>query len=183
MDRYYKNWSAKALDHFRDVIVKAIEVDRSTRKTEAGALDSVFEHVRHMIAQGYVHKTKGYRLKDMSARDQWHHLNDEIQELDSARTTEECRQELADVLGVLFHMAIYAGDTPQALATRLNNKLRERFDCKVQVGPERYESRIRELEDLIRAKDECIAKLEAITGCATAPTLPAVQTHPMRHHR
>jgi hypothetical protein len=102
---------------------------RAVRATEAGALDSVFEHVRHMLDAGYSHKTKGYQLSDMSWREQYDHLREEVRELGLATNGQETRLELADVLGVLFHMSIYSGDTPQALATRLKDKLRERFDC------------------------------------------------------
>lgn len=85
-------------------------------------------YIVEMINQNVKHKSKGYGLGDMTWFDQLEHLQDEVKELKDAVTAQHAKEEIADVLGVVLHMAIFQGDTPQTLSGRLFGKLRARFE-------------------------------------------------------
>jgi predicted house-cleaning noncanonical NTP pyrophosphatase (MazG superfamily) len=117
-------------------------------------LENAMAYIKAMIDQAVTHKTKGYFLSDMKLDDQIAHLREEVQEIEDATSGARRREEIADALGVILHMAVYNGMSDEELILWLMYKLRVRFHeptftPKVEVAAAEITGRRRkELDDL-----------------------------------
>ena len=82
-----------------------------------------FEIIRRLVAEDAKHR-KGFRLSELGDNDILSHAQDELNEL----REDHCVDELADVIGCLFHFAIKHGWTFDEIDTALQEKLKARFN-------------------------------------------------------
>jgi hypothetical protein len=97
------------------------------------SLTHLFAYVQAMIRENVSHKTKHFRLGDMSWQDQCSHLRDECGEVSLATTPEDKKMELADALGVLVHMCCELKMTREELLALCLHKLALRFEIPKSV--------------------------------------------------
>lgn len=103
-------------------------------------LAGLWQYIQAMIDSNVPHRTKGFRLGEATIQFALKHLADEHRELQEAADaptamSEETRNELADVLGVLIHLAILLKETPESFAKREIEKLKLRFEIPVPTPP------------------------------------------------
>lgn len=92
----------------------------------------LWSYIEAMISGNVAHRTKGFRLGDSTIQFALKHLADEHKELQDTAAAcamrDATRDELADVLGVVIHLAILCGETPASFAKREMEKLKLRFE-------------------------------------------------------
>lgn len=88
----------------------------------------LYDYIGRMKRDNVAHKTKGFRLGEMTLDDQLTHLADEAIEVAHAAPGIDRQMEICDLLGIVIHMAIDAGMTPDHLCGGELGKLQVRFE-------------------------------------------------------
>ncbi len=91
--------------------------------------ERLYAYIQAMIRDNVAHKTKGFRLAEMTLFDQIQHLYDETFEVGSAESKIDRQMEIADCFGVVLHMAIAEGMTAEQLVGAASGKLQVRFEA------------------------------------------------------
>lgn len=97
-----------------------------------GEFSKLYDYVQAMIRDNVAHKTKGFRLGEMTIMDQIGHLGDEAFEVQTATSKLDRQMEIADCFGVVLHMAIAEGMTAEQLVGAVLGKLQIRFEAPRQ---------------------------------------------------
>lgn len=89
----------------------------------------LYAYVQAMVRDNVAHKTKGFRLGEMTLMDMIGHLGDEAFEVQTAQSKLDRQMEIADMFGIVLHMAIAEGMTPEQLVGATSGKLQIRFEA------------------------------------------------------
>jgi NTP pyrophosphatase (non-canonical NTP hydrolase) len=90
--------------------------------------EELYDYVRAMVRDNVAHTTKHFRLGEMSLDDMLCHLAEEAHEVEIATNKLDRQMEISDCFGVVLHMAIDAGLTPEQLVGATFGKLQVRFE-------------------------------------------------------
>lgn len=97
-------------------------------------LEDLFAYVEAMVEENVKHRTKDFRLGEMEWTDKLRHLRGECEELAAAEHLDDAQLEMADVLGVLVHIAVTNELTGAELIRLCMDKLQTRFYVPKKKG-------------------------------------------------
>lgn len=126
-----------------DLTAARAEIERLRVEVSQAGFDPAWREVQRLIATNAKHR-KGFSLRDVpdnrfvidQARGEMDELSEALERHDACitGTDREIADELADLLGVLFHFAQRMGYTPETLTRTMLNKFRQRFNIEAQAA-------------------------------------------------
>lgn len=96
-------------------------------------MNNLNHYVRHLLEVRAVHRS-GVVLADADFETMIRHLRDEVDELADAENDANAREELADVMGIVAHLAIKLGVSPQELEQAAMSKIEMRVTIPGMEG-------------------------------------------------